>query len=135
MIYTKPNSNYPLSSKSGDYIPHEVSLPLGVLPLSFTASQVQAIGNLGSNIAFVCAEATADCYISTNNSITQGAINSNTVFIPAGTAIVFSLAAFTPLPADYNSLYCIGGDADGKLTIQTLGAWGIMGEDSQRGTM
>ena len=135
MNYTKPNLNYPLSNKAGENIPHEVSLPLGVLSLSFTASSSQAIGVLGDNVAFVCAEATEDCYLSTNNSFTAGQINANTVFIPKNTAIVFSLAAFTPLPPNYDGLYCLAGATDGVLTIQTLSAWGLMGEDSQRGTL
>lgn len=135
MEYTKPNFSYPLSNKAGETIPHEVSLPLGVLSLGFTVGQIQPIGPLGGNVAFVTAEATEDCYISSNNSFTQGVINNNTVYIPKGVAIVFSLAAFSPLPVDWDSLYCIGGSADGVLHIQTMGAWGQIGEDTQRSTL
>lgn len=131
MNYTKPNLAYPLANKSGEHIPHEVALPLGVLSLGFTADQSQPIGSLGSNIAFISAEATEDCFISMNSSLAAG-LNANTVFIPKDTAIVFSIGAFTPQPPNWDSLYCIAGSTAGKLIIQTMGAWGILGEDTQR---
>ncbi len=134
MDYIKPNSSYPLSNKVGNYIPHEVSLPLGVLSLDFSANGILPIGALGDNVAFVTAEATEDCYIRTTGTALGAGINTNTVYIPKGDAIVFSIAAFSA-PASWDALYCIGGDAAGKLIIQTMSAWGMLGEDTQRSTM
>lgn len=134
MEFTKPNSSYPLATKNGDSIPHEVSLPTGVVIHDFAAGGSSLLPSIPNSTAFICAEATEDCYLTLNASVSTG-VNTNTVYIPKGVAIVFTIAAFSPRPVDWSGLRCVGGSEAGTVHLQLLSAWGQVGEDTQRSTM
>lgn len=136
MSLIKPGTLYPLATKGGEAIPHEVALPMGVMPVAVPASGIVTRNLLPEQLFMLAVTAEVDCFIDfrASPSVIQNDVYTPGVFyVKANTTVTLSIAAIEG--ASYNRLAIHGMGTAGKVYVQAFSAWGGLGEATQAGVL
>lgn len=128
----KPEQPYPLGTKDSIPIPHDVCLPMGVIPVSIGATEIKSIPAVTPNPFMLAITAYVDCYIDLRSSPSAVAADQYTqgvCFVKANTTKVIATYA---LKHPYSGFAVHGMGTAGKVIIEPFSAWGAVGEDIQR---